>query len=342
MTAAGTVRPVRVLQSVREPTRETNPYVVQLVGALRAEGAEVRYFTWWRGLFGRYDLLHVHWPEIMIRRSGRAARVAARARFAALLLRLAVTRTPLVRTLHNVGAHERGGWWEAALLRWCERRTAYWILLNPHTPLPRPGPSAVIPHGHYTDWYGGVPAARPVPGRVLAFGLLRPFKGTDALLAAVAAVPDERLTLRVVGRPVVDEMRVLVEAAAAADPRVTALLGYVEDGTVVAEHAAAQLVVLPYRQLHNSGALLLALSLGRPVLAPAGPSTAELAAEVGPGWVHLFEGELTAEVLTKALAATRDLPGPPPDLRRRGWPLIGRRHLEVYRGAVGVVRTGAE
>jgi beta-1,4-mannosyltransferase len=338
VTGPGTVRPVRVLQSVRRPTPETNPYVVQLVGSIRDAGAEVEWFTWWQGLRGRYDVLHVHWPEIMIRRSGRAARVAARVRFAALLLRLTATRTPLVRTLHNVGAHERGGWWEHALLRWCDRRTAYWIRLNPHTPLPRPAPVAVIPHGHYTDWYGGIPAGEPVPGRVLTFGLLRPFKGTDALVAAVAGLPGEQLTLRVVGRPVVPEMRVLVEAAVAADPRVTAVLDYVEDTALAAEIAAAQLVVLPYRALHNSGALLLALSLGRPVLAPAAPSAVELAVEVGPGWLHLYEGELTAEVLGKALAATRDLPGAPPDLRRREWPLIGRRHVEVYRDAL--VRAG--
>ena len=325
---------VRVLQSVQEPNRMTNPYVVQLVRAVRAAGAEVDYFSWRKGLVGRYDVLHVHWPEIMIRRAGRPARLAAQLRFAALLARLRLTRTPMVRTVHNVDSHERGSRWERALLRYCDRLTSYWVLLNPHTRLPGTGPSEVIPHGHYADWYADHPTVLPVPGRVLTFGLLRPFKGTDTLLDAIRAIPDRELSLRVVGRPVVPEMRVLVESATASDPRVTAVLDYVDDAALAAEIGAAQLVVLPYRQLLNSGALLLALSLRRPVLVPDNLSTADLAAEVGPGWVLGYEGELTAETVTKALAATRELPAAGPDLSRREWVLIGADYVAAYRRAI--------
>lgn len=329
---------MRVLQSVRSPNRATNPFVVQLVDAVRAAGAEVRWFSWRRGLLGRYDVLHVHWPEVMLRRAGRPARLAARARFGLLLARLTVTRTPVVRTLHNVDPHERGGRVERLLLRWCDRRTAYWVLLNPHTPLPRPGPSTVIPHGHYVDWYAGHPTGTPVSDRVLTFGLLRPYKGTETLLAAFAgATPDA--SLRVVGRPVGEGMRELVEGAVAADPRVTARLDHVDDAALAAEVGAAQLVVLPYRQLHNSGALLLALSLGRPALVPASPSTDDLAAEVGPGWLHRYDGELTTAALEKALAATRQLPAAPPDLTGRDWPPIGERYVEVYRAVAPAAGT---
>ena len=41
-------------------------------------------------------------------------------------------------------------------------------------------------------------------------------------------------------------------------------------------------MVLPYRQMHNSGAVLAALSLDRPVLVPATDQRG-LGAEVGPG-----------------------------------------------------------
>jgi beta-1,4-mannosyltransferase len=325
------VAPVRVLQSVRGPSRTTNPFVVQLVEAVTAAGAEVHWFTWRRGLLGRYDVLHVHWPEVMLRRDGWLARLAARARFGLLLVRLTATRTPVVRTLHNVAPHEPGDRVERLLLRWCDQRTAYWVLLNPYTLLPRPGSCTVIPHGHYAAWYAGHRIGSPVPGRVLTFGRLRPFKGTEALLAAFAGTEDPDASLRVVGRPAGPGMRELVEAGAAADARVTARLDYVDDAALAAEIGAAQLVVLPYRQLHNSGALLLALSLGRPVLVPAGPSTDDLAAEVGPGWLHRYDGELAAETLAKAMAATRQLPAAPPDLSRRDWALIGERYVAVYR-----------
>lgn len=321
----------RVLQSVRPPTATTNPYVVQLVDACRAH-TDVDYFGWWRGVFGRYDVLHVHWPEVMLRRDGRAARLAAQLRFAALMLRVTVTGIPVVRTLHNVAAHETGPRWEGLLLTWCERRTRYWILLNPETPLPRPAPGRVIPHGHYRDWYP-VTGAAPVPGRLLHFGLIRPYKGLDVLLESFRKLPDPAASLRIVGRPTTPQLRELVEQACAADPRITARLDYVDDTTLAGELEQAQLVVLPYRELHNSGALLLALSLDRPALVPDGPTTRAMAAEVGPGWVVTFDGELDAAVLGDALAVTAQRRSGRPALSGRDWPAVADAHLEVYRAA---------
>lgn len=328
MSGRGRRRP-RVLQSVRPPTATTNPYVVQLVDACRAH-TDVDYFGWWRGILGRYDVLHVHWPEVMLRRDGRAARLAAQLRFAALMLRVTVTGTPVVRTLHNVAAHEAGSWWEGLLLTWCERRTRYWILLNPGTPLPRPAPGRVIPHGHYRDWYP-VTGTAPVPGRLLHFGLIRPYKGLDVLLQAFRELPDPTASLRIVGRPSTLRLRALVEDSCAQDPRITALLDYVDDATLAGELERAQLVVLPYRELHNSGALLLALSLDRPALVPDGPTTRAMAAEVGPGWVVTFDGELGAPALVDALAMTSRRPCGRPALSGRDWPAVAEAHLEVYR-----------
>lgn len=316
--------------------RTTNPYVVQLVEATRAAGVDVAWLSWRRALLGRWDVLHVHWPDILIRRGRRTAQILAQARFAALLSRVTVLRTPIIRTLHNVDPHERGDVVERALLRWCERRTTGWILLNPHTPLPRPGPSWVIPHGHYRDWYSGLPSTPSTPGRFLMFGLLRAYKGTDELLAAFAALPRPELSMRIAGRPDSGEMREMVTAAAAADPRLTAELDYLADERLAAEIGAAALVVLPYRVLHNSGALLLALSLDRPVLVRRSESAADLAAEVGPGWVRMFDGPLTADVL--AAAMDEGIPADPPDLSARDWKPLGLRHAEVYREALGTGR----
>ncbi|HET9657913.1 MAG TPA: glycosyltransferase [Kineosporiaceae bacterium] len=323
-------RPV-VLQSVRPPTATTNPYVVQLVDACR-ELTDVDYFRWRRGILGRYDVLHVHWPEVMLRREGRTARLAAQLRFATLMLRVTVTRTPVVRTLHNAAAHEPGSRWENLLLTWCERLTRHWILLNPATPVPRPAPSRVIPHGHYRDWYP-VTGRAQVPGRVLHFGLIRPYKGLDVLLQAFRALPDPAASLRIVGRPTTPQLRALVEDACAADPRISSRLDHVDDAGLAQELEEAQLVALPYRNLHNSGALLLALSLDRPVLVPDGVTSRAMAAEVGPGWVLTVDGTLDAPALREALAATVRRPPGRPELSGRDWPAVAQAHLEVYRAA---------
>jgi beta-1,4-mannosyltransferase len=325
---------VRVLQSVRRPSPRTNPYVVQLVEALRGH-ADVAWFSWRAGLLGRYDVLHVHWPEVMLRREGRAARAAAQARFAVLLGRLAVQRqVAVVRTAHNLGAHERGRGVEPLLLRLLDRRTDAWIALNAFTPGLPADRVRLIPHGDYRAWYADHAVPPAVPGRLCYVGLIRPYKRVDALLAAFAATAGDDLSLRVVGHPATAELRRDVERACAADPRTGALLAYVDDATMARELGQAELVVLPYQEFNNSGVLLLALSLGRPVLVPDTPVTRELAEEVGAGWVITYPGDLGPEALRSGLARARaHRPGERPDLSARGWPAIADQHAEVYRRA---------
>lgn len=321
-----------MLQSVRRPAPTTNPYVVQLVDAL-PDDIDVSWFSWRHALLGPVDVLHVHWPDVLLRRRRRSARLLARARFALLLLRLHVRRTPVVRTVHNVDTHEPLGRVDRLLLAALDRRTRTWVVLNGHTP-PRPGRTVLVPHGHYRARYGRQAAQEPVEGRLLYFGLVRPYKGVDGLLEAFSRVTAPGASLHVVGAPADAQVREAVARAARADPRVVTVLEHVGDDRLAAEVAQARLVVLPYREMHNSGALLLALSLDRPVLVPRNPVTLALSAEVGAGWVHTYEGALTADVLTQALEDARGARTASPDLSARDWPALGSAHAQVYRDAL--------
>lgn len=322
-------RVLRVLQSVRPPTPTTNPYVVQLVRSLPPD-VDAAWFGWQQALLGSYDVLHLHWPDVLLSKPRRMGRALARVRVALLLLRLAAWRTPVVRTAHNVDPHERLGRVDRWLLAALDRRTTHWIVLNDSTPVPA-GQSTLVLHGDYRSWFASAPPHKRVSGRLLYFGLVRPYKGVPELLSAFKGLRDERAELQVLGRPSTPALQQQVEQAAAADPRVTARLRHVNDEELARAVQRAQLVVLPYRELHNSGALLLALSLGRPVLVPHNTVTAALGDEVGPGWVHTYEGPLTSDVLQSVLAITDRPSAAGPDLERRAWPELGRRHAEVYR-----------
>jgi beta-1,4-mannosyltransferase len=323
-----------VLQSIPPPDDTTNPYLRQLVAALPRE-VETRYYSLRSALFARYDLFHVHWPEYLLRHPHPVRALLKRLGVCALLLRLWATGTPVVRTLHNLQPHEGGGWFEQALLGGFERLTTRRIHINAagddHEA------TDTILHGHYRDWFAARQIPPTVPGRVLYFGLIRPYKGVESLLQAFGALSDSALpgvwpTLRIVGNPASDGMRATVQDACRGDPRISALLRYVDDSVLAREIGEAQLVALPYRQMHNSGALLLALSLARPVLVPWSEANARLAEEVGPGWVRLYHDVLDAEALAGALR----MPLPPelPDLSRRDWPALGRQHHATYASAL--------
>lgn len=321
-----------VLQSFPRPRPTTNPYLVQLLDALSPE-ADVRTFTWRAALVGRWDVLHVHWPETMLRGSTPVRSAGRQLRFALLLVRLAASRAALVRTLHNPTPHEAPTTVERLLLGWCEHRTDLWLRLNPLTSAPSAAPVRTVLHGHYREWFAGRAVPEPVAGRLLLFGLVRPYKGVEALLDAFVGLPDPRASLHVTGRATSADLRREVEARAARDPRVALHLEHVDDARLAEEVGAAQLVVLPYREMHNSGAAVLALSLGRPVLVPRSPVTTLLADEVGPGWVHQFDGALGPDDLAAALAATTRLPDARPDLGARDWDVTGRQHAAAYREA---------
>jgi len=338
-----TVRPVRVLFSLSRIRPTTNPYLVQLVGAI-PDDVEVLFFSWRRALLGRYDVFHVHWPEVLLRRSTRARTVAARTLYTLLLWRLTLTRTPVVRTIHNLEPYEQASWYEQVLANGTDRRTRFWIRLNDRTPVPPGAAARTIPIGEPPAVFTQHVGPGVVPGRLLHFGLVRPYKGIEELVTAFTGLDDPRLRLVIAGRCDDPEYRHVISAAASRDERIELDLRHLGDEELADEVARAELVVLPYRTMHNSSAALLALAMGRPVLVPDLEVTEDLAVEVGEAWVRRYTGMLRAEHLRDALDdVARIEPGCRPRTAGRGWVHIGNAHAEVYQAMAvrGVRRVAA-
>lgn len=118
--------------------------------------------------------------------------------------------------------------------------------------------------------YAAGPAAPRDRGGVqlLFFGFVRPYKGVDTLLEAVAILKDYDLSLTIAGE--------FWEGKAAVAARVDAL-GIAGKVTIIDRYlaedemrrcfAAADLVVLPYRRSLTSGVIATAYGFGKPVLA---------------------------------------------------------------------------
>jgi beta-1,4-mannosyltransferase len=295
----------------------------------------IELFDWRRALTGRYDVLHVHWPEQIIRASTKRGRLKKRLSFRLLLFRLRMLQRPIVRTLHNLEPHESGDRAEQRLYTALDRQTRLFVKLNTTTEIPAGSDSVTILHGHYRDRFGALAEGTTRPGRLLYFGLIRPYKGVDVLIEQFGQLDDPDLDLRIVGRPSAG-MGELVTTATEADPRISAVLEFVSDADLVAEVKQAELVVLPYREMHNSGVALVALSLARPLLVPRTPSNEALSAEVGPGWVHQFDAPLTAETIRTVLDSVRTTPREvQPRLENRDWDTIGEAQYQAYLRILG-------
>src|SRR6187431_2914331 len=114
---------MRVMQTFGRPRDTTNPYIVMLATAL-AEEPTVEHvpFSWRTALLGRYDVLHVHWPDALLAARHRWTRAGKRVAFACLVARLRFGRIAVARTVHNV-TPPSGGPVDRALIRALERRT---------------------------------------------------------------------------------------------------------------------------------------------------------------------------------------------------------------------------
>ncbi|MFC7623339.1 glycosyltransferase [Microlunatus sp. GCM10028923] len=329
-----------VLQSFPTPRPTTNPYLIMLADRLEQTGqARVLTFGYRTALFGRYDVFQVHWPEILLHGSSPVKKLARQLLALVFMIRLAVTRTPVVRTVHNVERPDGLSRLDHRLLDLMDRLTTLRVRLNRLTPVPAGAPSMIIPHGHYRDWFAGQRPETLVPGRIGYVGLIRRYKGVERLLEAFAGT-DGEVTLTIGGRPSTAELAELITAAATADARISVVPRFLDDAELVSIVTASELIVLPYRFMHNSGGTLAALSLGRPVLIPDNEVNRELAEETGPGWVYLFDGDLRPDDLITTLQQVRRPRTAEPRLVGRDWPAVAAAHLAGYRQAIAIRRGG--
>ena len=210
-----------------------------------------------------------------------------------LVLLTALGRHPRTVVLcHNVLPHERRPG-DVALTRALLRRASRALVhsqdqaalahdLAPKTPAHVASLPPHWPHKPHEPRARGASAplakeARVPAGdvRLLFFGIVRPYKGLDVLLRALAGAP-ENVRLTVAGEfwGGTADTEKLIAALGVAD-RVTLRPGYVPAKDVPALFEGADLLVLPYRAATASQNAQLAFAHGLPVIATTAGSLAE-------------------------------------------------------------------
>lgn len=327
-------RPVRVLTPFRGP--DPNPTVTMLVDSLPDDVTPV-HFEWRRAFRGDYDVLHLHWPDHLVKDPRLSRRIAKRLALFALTLVNRLRRTAMVWTVHNQRPHDGAiGLEQLVLATWERLATArvymYQAALPEHPTLR----DVVIKRGDYSPLYAGFERSETRGDGLLVFGLIRPYKGIESLISAIHAMPPAaRPSLLVAGEARDAGYAEALTASAADLPMISFDLRSIPDEDLARLIQGSAMVVLPYRYMYNSGAALLALTLRRPILVPASPTMLELRREVGERWVQTYEGDLGPGALAHALQEIalideRDRP----DLSERDWTTVGRNYADLYRSII--------
>jgi glycosyltransferase involved in cell wall biosynthesis len=115
---------------------------------------------------------------------------------------------------------------------------------------------------------------------LLAVSGLDPRKGLDALIAALAMVPDVTLVVVGAGEDAVDEVAA-VAAEAGLSPERIVVLGLLEDDDLAAVLQGASIFVQPSRAEGFGLAMVEAFAFGLPVIHSDAPALVEVAAEAG-------------------------------------------------------------
>jgi glycosyltransferase involved in cell wall biosynthesis len=181
-------------------------------------------------------------------------------------------------------------------------------------PRARKIPTFVIPHGHYGGAYPDIIGKHEARNAlsigqdefVMTFlGQIRAYKGVVSLIHCFAQANAAGTELLIAGKPINDVILAEVRQAAACDPRIRLFADFIDRNDIQKFLRATDLVILPYKEILNSGSAILALSFDRPILVPALGALAELRELVGADWVRLYEGELSAEIVRDAIDWTK-------------------------------------
>jgi glycosyltransferase involved in cell wall biosynthesis len=312
--------------------RLTNPFQTMLHAGLADVGAEpVPVANLVEHLRARADdprdpgLLSLHWSSpILSAADGPFRAKLLLDRFEAALDRFIGAGGRLVWTVHNILPHEvRHRWAEVELAQLLADRADLIHVLSAETcalaePVYHLDPAkvVVIEHasylGQYPDWMSreearsrlGLATDRTV---LVTLGGIRPYKALDTLLDVFEELGAEDPTLhlliagRVSANPAADHLR----ERCARNDRVTSRFEHVDDDELQVWMKAADLAVLPYRDILNSGAFLLAQTFGLPVVAPRAGS---LQAWDGQPQVSLFDPQdpvSLAAAITGSVATVR-------------------------------------
>lgn len=308
------------------PVYRDNPYSNMLLLAPRAAGwtvyesARLERLELDLRLLGPGDVFHMHWTAPIVQRADDVTEARYRLdRFRRAVSDAVGGGVRVVWTVHNVLPHDaRHLELEIELNRFLADTADAVHVMNAGTAdvtrefYELSSSSLVhIPHPSYQGVYETTMTrseARRSFGldddelAVLFFGQIRPYKGVDVLIDAVRrSKPGRPLALLLAGRTSNDDEetinRLLPDTF-----RTIRHHDYVDDGDVERWFRAADVVVLPYRKVLNSGTVHLAATYGRPVLLPDERHLREeFAAESWVGWFDPGDPGSLSEALARPL-----------------------------------------
>lgn len=271
-----------------------NPYWPRLQAELETLGVEFEtshnsYWTARRWLLEHrrsVDVLHFHFVQPQYVGPGERASLRRLLKFTSDLLLARLLGYRIVWTMHDLmPTWSKEPAWVERLARYAIAWLAHDVIVHCqearrllHSHFRRSRRVWVLPLPSYADVHPNHVSRAESRSRlgltehsfVVGFiGGVRPNKGLEDLIAAFQQVDDLQAVLLIAGRPwppqsYVDEVRALAEA----NPRIVFRTDDISDDDLQLYLNASDVLAFPFRQVLTSSSAVLAMSFGRPIIAP--------------------------------------------------------------------------
>ena len=347
--------------------RHTNSYQGNLADSLSKQGAEVCF-----GFFGLFavlrsvlkfwkpDILHIHWTYPYILGDSKIMTIVKSGGFICELLLLKISGISVIWTVHNIIDHE-GKFknieliFNKVLSRLCDKIIVHCNYAKKEVMRVYEinGSSiTVIPHGNYIGSYENIVSCSLARERLkvdmkdivfLHFGQIRPYKGIMELITAFETLSDQKARLLIVGKPLNDKVALDIMNRCKNNKRIKTFFGFIPDNEVHVYMNAADIVVLPYKDILTSGAVIIAMSFGKPIITTSSGCIADTLDENGSFLYLNTEGGLLKtmqRVLNTDKAKLQSMGKHNLELAQcLGWDEIGKKTYNVYRETKGCFKT---
>jgi beta-1,4-mannosyltransferase len=352
------IRAIQIPYSVRK-----NPYQGLLSNSLEKLGVEVQganttgVFSLLRASLANWkpDIIHIHWQHPFILANSRAKSIIKSSIFILEVLILKALGIKIVWTVHNLISHEKT---YQDIQMFFTRRLAHQchaIIAQGESAkheiqkvfnLGESHRMAVIPHGSYLGCYENKVSRSEAKEKLLLspseltflyFGLIRPYKGVLELVQAFKKLDDSHAKLLIAGEAYNEQIMAEIRSEARDCDNIVIIEKFIPDDEVQVYMNAADVVVLPYQDILTSGAAMLAISFGKPVIAPAIGCIWDTLSSEGDLLYNPSENEGLLGAMRYSLKS---------DLAKVGrrnlelarelqWDELGKRILDLYQSCLG-------
>lgn len=280
--------------------RQGNPYQDLLAKSLSTHGCNVSFSNYpnqhlpllWAKLKNpKARIFHLHWihpyTNHIIHSNNGLKRVVKLLLTALDMLIVRAAGVKIIWTVHNLTSHECANKKREIAARRILALTASKLIFHSKSAqiivcklleLDLTNKSKVIPHGNYENVYPynlsrteelrhalGIKNDQTI---ILFLGAVRQYKGAQTLVECFTRTKSDHLRLIVAGKPFDEKTRNDIIQAAKNDPRISLLLGFVNEDDISPLFTLANVVAIPFENTLTSGSALLALTQGKAIIMP--------------------------------------------------------------------------